>query len=121
MSLVVGSVTLSDGSRSQPYRTTDGSGSRSVSPSRPIRSDAKIHDRKGRLFEETVEVDYSYESAAAARAGWVTRRAAALAQAKGTYSDGSTTIGSALIDNVKLVWLEGCGLTIAYHIIGEIA
>lgn len=121
MAITLGAYQLSDGSRSQPARVTGGNGVRSVQRSQPIRADVKVHDRKGRLFEETVEVSYTYASYDAARAGWVSRRAAALAQAKAAYTDGATVIGSALIETCTLVWSDGCGITIAYHIVGELA
>lgn len=121
MSITVGAFTLSDGTRAQPAHVTGGSGSRVVQPSHPIRADGKVLDRQGRLFEETVEVSYTYETHAAARAGWVARRNAALAQEKAAYADGATVIGNALIETATLVWSEGCGITIAYHITGELA
>lgn len=119
MAITIGTYTLSDGSRSQPARITGGSGTRVVQTSHPIRADRKVYDRKGRLFEETVEVGYSYDSADLARAGWVARRAAALLQEKAAYTDGTTVIGNALIETATLVWCDGCGITIAYHITGE--
>ncbi len=121
MSISVGAYVLSDGSRYQPARITAASGSRAVRQAHPIRSDKKVYDRKGRAFDETVEVSYTYTSSELARAGWISRRAAALAEPKGAYVDGSATVGNALIDSVNLVWSDGCGITVAYHITGELA
>lgn len=121
MSLTLGTYVLSDGTRAQPARVTGGSGTRAVQRAAPIRADGKVHDRQGRLFEETVEVSYSYATAELARAGWVARRAAALAEPKGAYTDGAAAIGvGTLIETATLVWSDGCGITIAYHLIGEL-
>lgn len=121
MSITIGALTLSDGTRAEPARLAGGSGSRAVQASHPIRGDAKLYGRQGRRFEETLEVSYSYATPALARAGWVTRRAAALAQDKAAYADNGTAIGNALVETVALVWNDGCGITIAYHITGELA
>ena len=120
MSLTLGTYVLSDGTRAQPARVTGGSGTRAVQRAAPIRAGGKVHDRQGRLFEETVEVSYSYATAELARAGWVARRAAALAEPKGAYADGAVAIGTALIETATLVWSDGCGIAIAYHLIGEL-
>lgn len=120
MSITLGSYTLSDGTRAQPARVTAGSAARAVKTSTPIRADAIVYDRAARRFEETIEVSYSYATPALARAGWITRRTSALAQAKAAYTDGSTTIGNALIESVTLLYNDGCGITISYHIIGEL-
>ena len=121
MAITVGTYVLSDGTRAQPARVTGGSGARVVQPSHPIRGDAKTYDRKGRRFEETVEVAYTYASHAAARAGWAARRDASTAEPKGEYKDGDTVIGVGLVETATLVWSDGCGITIAYHITGELA
>lgn len=121
MALTLGTLTLSDGTRAQPARVTGGTGTRAVQASRPIRGDAQVHDRQGRLFEETVEVSYSYATPEEAREGWVARRGAALAEPKAAYTDGNAVIGTGLADSVQLVWYDGCGITIAYHIMGELA
>lgn len=121
MSITLGSVTLSDGTRAQPARIIGGSGSRAVQPAHPCRGDIVLHDRQGRQFEETVEVAYTYATPTLAYAGWVTLRNAALAQAKAAYTVESSNIGNALIDNVRLIWADGCGITVAYHITGELA
>jgi len=121
MPITVGTYVLSDGTRAQPARVTGGSGARVVQPSHPIRSDAKAYDRKGRRFEETVEVSYTYATYAAARAGWAARRDAATAEPKGQYKDGDTVIGTGFVETATLVFSDGCGITIAYHITGELA
>lgn len=121
MSISIGTYVLSDGTRAQPARLTSATGTRAIQQSHPIRSDKKLYDRAGRSFEETIEVAYSYASAALARAGWVDRRASALAEPKGSYVDGTVTIGLALIETCSLVWADGGGITIAYHITGELA
>lgn len=121
MSITLGAYTLSDGTRAEPARVTGGSGTRNIQIGAPLRADAKVFDRAGRRFEETIEVSYSYSTAALARAGWITRRNAALAQAKATYTDNTTVIGNALIETVQLLYNDGCGITIAYHLIGELS
>lgn len=120
MAITIGTLQLSDGTRAQPARITGGSGARAVQPSRPVRADAKVYDRQGRSFEESLQVDYTYATHALARAGWVSRRNAALSEPKGAYVDGPTTVGSGLIDQCRLVYIDGCGITIEYHITGEL-
>ncbi len=121
MALTIGTYTLSDGTRSQPYRVTSSSGARSVQPATPIRAPAKVFDRAGRRFEEIVEVSYSYDTPALARAAWIAMRAAVLALDKGAYVDNGTTVGNALVADCQTVYAEGCGLTVSFHIQGELA
>ena len=121
MAITLGSLTLSDGTRAEPARVTGGSGSRAVQAVQPMRADGKVIDRQGRRFDETLEVSYSYATHALARAGWVARRAAALAQAKAAYTDDGTVIGTALVESVSLAYVDGCGITVQYRIQGELA
>ncbi len=121
MSITIGSLTLSDGTRAQPARLAGGEGARAVQAARPIRGDARVHDRQGRIFEETVEVSYSYDTPALAHAGWAALRDAALAAPKAAYTVHSAKVGNALVDSVTLVWADGCGITVRYHITGEMS
>ena len=115
--------------------TVLGSGSQSREPGRIVASIAKgeievspcidatapaIFDRKNRVIQDVVEIDYSYADFATANAAIPTLRKAALG-ATGDLVYGTdtaaVTIGPAKVEQVELIEFIGCGLTMRYTII----
>lgn len=104
----------------EPCRLVGGTGSRSVQVVPGIRSASpSVIDRKNASIADSIEVEYQYSTPALAHAGFATRRAAALALAKGTLTYNSSTVSTgAIISNVTLVNWTGVWITVRYDIIG---
>ena len=79
-----------------------------------------LFDRGNRRYEDVIEVDVTYASAALAQAGILTRRQAALAASGNLVygpAEGGNTIGPAECRAVELVEWVGCGITLRYTIL----
>ena len=123
MKVTLGTYVIANGTLAgEPCRLLPGSsGSKDVQPSKRIRAaKAAIFGRGNRIYNDSVEADFSYATSQLAKAGLIARRVAAL-EATGTlvYGDGddTTSIGPAEVQNVELVDWSGCGFTLKFQII----
>jgi hypothetical protein len=124
VTVTLGTLTLAAGSRAEPCRLTASTAARSVQTAERIRAPAVLRlDRANVRFEDTIEVDCSYDTPALAAAGYAARRAAALAAPKATltYTAGGAPvdIGQAIVESVELADFTGAGFTIRYKLLGE--
>ena len=121
MIVVLSGTTLAAGTAAgESCRLVGGSGERSVQVQPGIRSAAPgIFDRKNVSFSDSIEVEYDYATPALACSGFVAKRAAALALAKGTLTyNGNTVSTGAIVRSVTLVGWYACGIVVRYDIIG---
>jgi hypothetical protein len=127
MKVTLGTTVLATGSLDasdpQPARLVGASGEAAVQIAERIRAaNVLIYGRGNIRYADSVEVTYSYASAAAAQAAILTLRAAALA-ASGTltYKVGATetTIANAFCRLAALVSWSGCGIVMRYEIIAQ--
>jgi len=122
MKIALGTTILGAGTQGgEPSRFISSVGKGEIEVSPKIDSDSPdIFDRKNRVVQDVVEVDYEFASFAAANAGVPSLRKQALS-ASGNLVYGTTpgevTIGPAKVEQAEMVELIGCGLTMRYTII----
>ncbi len=103
MTLTLGTLTLSDGSRSQPWRLVSSNGSRQIESATRIRAaDVKILDRKNRSFTDTVELSRTWSSVTECASEATSLQAQLLGLSPCVLSYGSTQRGTACASSVSL-------------------
>lgn len=103
MTLTLGSLTLSDGTRLQPWRLVSSNGARHIESATRIRaSDVAILDRKNRSFTDTIELSRTWSSVADCVSGALTLQSQMLALQPSVLSYGSTQRGTACVSSVSL-------------------
>lgn len=121
MTLTIGTTTLSDGTRAQPWRLLTGSARRLAETVPLVRAaDAAVLDRMNRSFTDTVELTRSWESPAAATAGAAALQAALLAHAPAALGYGATARGTAVCTACDFD-LFGCSASLRITFEGTLA
>jgi len=126
MRVAIGDTVLATGAAAgQPARLVEAAGERSAQVSEAIAAPAPaLYDRANLRYEDTIEADYAYASAALAQAALLTLRSAALAATGNlVYGSGESavTIGPALCTAARLIEWTGSGLTLRYTILATAA
>ena len=122
MKVAIGTTVLASGTASgQPARLVGGRGARGYKAVPLIGAvSPHLRDLGNISYTDSIEADYTYDTAALAQAAILSLRKAAL-QATGNliYGDDAAaiTIGPALCITADLVEWTGCGMTIRYEIL----
>jgi len=122
MKIAIGTTVLGSGSQAgEPGRIVGSVAKGEIEVSPKIDADRPdIFDRKNRVIQDVVEVDYSFTDFATAQAAIPVQRKEALA-ASGDLIYGTTpadvTVGPAKVEQVELIDFIGAGYTMRYTII----
>lgn len=103
MTLTLGTLTLSDGTRAQPWRIISSTGSRNVESATRIRAaNVALFDRKNKSFSDVIELTRTWDSVSACASGCISLQNEILSEPLGTLSYGSTNRGNAIATNVSM-------------------
>ena len=122
MKIAIGTTVLGSGSQAgEPGRIVGSVAKGEIEVSPKIDADSPdIFDRKNRVIQDVVEVDYSFTDFATAQAAIPTQRQDAL-KASGNLIYGTdpaaVTVGPAKVEQVEVVEFVGAGFTMRYTII----
>lgn len=118
MTLTLGTLTLSDGTRAQPWRIISSNGSRNVESATRIRaSNVALFDRKNRSFTDTIELCRTWDSVSECAAGCISLQNQLLTEPLGNLYYGSTLRGSAICSSCSLN-VFGCACVFTINLEG---